>query len=175
VARTKFSKFSTAGPDGPDTDTQKQVARTIRVPCANGGRWPYQNHDPQPVPGPSGDHSAESADIGSRMAATHRRVPRRVLIAVFTLALASATVLMAIRSTHFLYLLYIVVSLLVGMVALSTRRQLLCASAFSTVANASQVSRPKVSTGPRGSFESRTSTALGTVATSAQLPEAPPL
>jgi hypothetical protein len=39
---------------------------------------------------------------------------------VFTLALASATVLMAIRSTHFLYLLYIVVSLLVGMVALST-------------------------------------------------------
>jgi glycosyltransferase XagB len=120
VARTKFSKFSTAGPDGPDTDTQKQVARTIRGPCANGGRWPYQNHHPHPVPGPSGDHSAESADNGSRMAATHRRVPRRVLIAVFTLALASATVLMAIRSTHFLYLLYIVVSLLVGMVALST-------------------------------------------------------
>jgi len=120
VARTKFSKFSTAGPDGPDTDTQKQVARTLRVPCANGGRWPYQNHDPHPVPGPSGDHSAESADNGSRMAATRRRVPRRVLIAGFTLALASATVLMAIRSTHFLYLLYIVVSLLVGMVALST-------------------------------------------------------
>jgi cellulose synthase/poly-beta-1,6-N-acetylglucosamine synthase-like glycosyltransferase len=43
-----------------------------------------------------------------------------MLIAVVTLALASATVLMAIRSTHFLYLLYIVVSLLVGMVALST-------------------------------------------------------
>ena len=120
MARRKFSRFSTAGPDGPDTDTQKQVARTIRVSCADGGRWPYQNHDPHPVPGPPGDHSAESADIGSRMAATHRRVPRRVLIAVFTLALASATVFMAIRSTHFLYMLYIVVSLLVGIVALST-------------------------------------------------------
>ena len=120
MARTKFSKFSTAGPDGPDTDTQKQVARTIRVPCANGGRWPYQNHHRQPVAGPSGDHSAESVDNGSRMAATRRRVPRRVLVAVFTLALASATVLMAIRSTQFLYVLYIVVSLLVGMVALST-------------------------------------------------------
>jgi cellulose synthase/poly-beta-1,6-N-acetylglucosamine synthase-like glycosyltransferase len=43
-----------------------------------------------------------------------------VLIVVLTLALASATVLMAIRSTYFLYVLYIVVSLLVGMVALST-------------------------------------------------------
>ena len=58
-----------------------------------------------------------SADGWPRLA-----VARRVgaLIAVLTLALASATVLMAIRSTHSLDLLYIVVSLLVGMVALST-------------------------------------------------------
>jgi cellulose synthase/poly-beta-1,6-N-acetylglucosamine synthase-like glycosyltransferase len=120
VARRKFSKFSTAGPDGPDTDTQKRVARAVRVPCADGRRWPYQNHDPHAVAGPPGGHSAESAGIGSRVAATHRRVPRRVLIAGFTLALTSATVLMAIRSTHFLYALYVAVSLLVGAVGLST-------------------------------------------------------
>lgn len=120
MARRKFSRFFRAGPDGPDTGTEKQVARAARVAGANGGVWPYQNHGPHVVPGPRGDSSAESAGIDGRLATPRRRSPRWVLIAVLTLALASATVLMAIRSTHFLYLLYIVVSLLVGMVALST-------------------------------------------------------
>ena len=120
MARRIFSKFFRAGLDGPDTETEKQVARAARVAGANGGVWPYQNHGPHLVPGPRGDCSAEPAGTGERLATPHRRRPRWVLIVVLTLALASATVLMAIRSTHFLYLLYIVVSLLVGMVALST-------------------------------------------------------
>ncbi len=55
-----------------------------------------------------------------RLASARKRLSGRVLIVVLLLAVASAAGLMAIKSSLFLYLLYIAVSLLVGVVGVST-------------------------------------------------------
>jgi cellulose synthase/poly-beta-1,6-N-acetylglucosamine synthase-like glycosyltransferase len=67
---------------------------------------------------PAGRHSAGSVAV--LLGAARQRLSRRVLIVVLALVAASAAVLLAVWSALFLYLLYVAVALVVGVVGVST-------------------------------------------------------
>ena len=109
MARRKFSKYVRVGSDGLVRNTEKPLAQAARDLGAD-----------DLLLAPPGRYSAQPAGVLRRLAAARKRLPRRVLVVVLALVVASAVVLMAIRSSLFLYLLYLTVLLLVGIVALST-------------------------------------------------------
>jgi glycosyltransferase XagB len=65
-------------------------------------------------------NGAEQIGVLGRLASADKRLPRRVVIVVLGLAAVWAAGLMAIKSALFLYLLYVAVLLVVGLVATST-------------------------------------------------------
>jgi cellulose synthase/poly-beta-1,6-N-acetylglucosamine synthase-like glycosyltransferase len=107
LARRKHFRAGAAGQVREAEESAAQVARNLGV---NGSARPDGNLGPR----------HPSAPAVGRVTKPRRRSPGKALLLILALAVASGTGWMAVRSSSFLYLLYLTLSLLVGVVAVTT-------------------------------------------------------
>lgn len=117
MARRKFNQHFRAGAAGLVRETGKPVPEVTKDLGPDGSSW--QDGDRGARRGPARP-ARNSTGIRMRLASVGSRLSGPLLIVILALALGSAAGLMAIRSVLFLYLLYLIISLLIGVVAVST-------------------------------------------------------
>jgi glycosyltransferase XagB len=117
LARRKFNQHFRAGAAGLVRETDKPVAQ-VTQDLGPDDDVSWQNGDHGARRGPA--RPARNSGVRRRLASVGKRLSGPLRIVILALALGSAAGLMAIRSALFLYLLYLIISLLIGIVAVST-------------------------------------------------------
>ena len=139
MARRKFNQYFRAGATGLVRETEGLVREADGAVAQADGDLGVNDGTRRDVVASDGQRNADGQLNGTkqtrsrapltrpqktattdRPASARKRLSGRVLIVVLVLAVASAAGLMAVRSSMFLYLLYVALSLLVGVVAAST-------------------------------------------------------